>query len=175
MGAHVKADDRMVDQTELQVQRIFIVVFLLTAYFLDWWVLVALQAVILFITFLNPGYSPYIALYRNVLQRTGLIRPDRRLDNSEAHRFAAVIGALVSSCAAYLLSTGRPSLGWGLVWLMIVLVSVACAGWCAGCFVYYILNRLGLKGFFQYTAIGGAFPGYRPSKIDWLGSQQGKK
>jgi hypothetical protein len=175
MSARVKADDRVVDQAELQVHRIFIIALFLTAYFLDRWELVALQAVVLLITSLNPGYSPYIALYRNVLQPTGLIRPDRRLDNNEAHRFAAVIGALTSSCAVYFLMTGRTSLGWGLVWLIVVLAGVACTGWCAGCFVYYMLNRLGLKGFFKYAAIGGAFPGSRPSKIEWLGSQQGNK
>ncbi len=164
MNTGVDANVRSVDQAELQVQRFFVITLLLTAFVLDRWELVALQSVIFALTFLDPGFSPYIALYRHVLQPAGLIRPDRRQDNMEAHRFATMIGIFVSSMAAYLLASGYASLGWGLVWLIVVLAGIAFSGWCAGCFMYYMLNRLGLKGFFKYAPIGGAFPGSRPPK-----------
>jgi len=164
MNTGVKVNDRVVDQAEIQVQRFFTIALFLTAFVLDRWELVAAQSVIFGLTFLNPGFNPYIALYHHVLQPTGLLRPDLRPDNWAAHRFASMIGLLVSSSAAYLLAAGYASLGWGLVWLIIVLAGIAFSGWCAGCFAYYMLNRLGLKGFFKYAPIGGAFPGSRPPK-----------
>ncbi len=164
MNTGVKVNDRVVDQAEIQVQRFFTIALFLTAFVLDRWELVAAQSVIFGLTFLNLGLSPYIALYRHVLQPVGLIRPDRRLDNPEPHRFATMIGVLVSSTAAYLLAVGYASIGWGLVWLIVVLAGIAFAGWCTGCFMYYMLNRLGVKGFFKYAPIGGALPGSRPPK-----------
>jgi hypothetical protein len=164
MNAGVKVNDRTVDQAELKVHQFLGITLLLTAFLLDRWELVALQSVIFGLTFLNPRLSPYIALYHYVLQPAGLIRPDLRLDNMAAHRFANMIGLLVSSSAAYLLAAGYASMGWGLVWLIVVLAGIAFAGWCAGCFTYYMLNRLGVKGFFKNAPIGGAFPGSRPPK-----------
>ncbi|MEE8415065.1 MAG: DUF4395 domain-containing protein [Desulfobacterales bacterium] len=162
MKTGVKVDDRVVDQAEMRVQQFFTIALFLTAFVLDRWELVAAQSVIFGLTFLNLGLSPYIALYRHVLRPVGLIRPDRRLDNPEPHRFSTLIGVLVSSSATYLLATGYASVGWGLVWLIVVLASIAFSGWCAGCFMYYMINRLGLKGFFKNAPIGGAFPGSRP-------------
>ena len=164
MNTNVKVDDRMVDQAELRVQQFFVITLFLTAFVLDRWELVALQAVIFGLTFVNLGFSPFIALYRHVLQPSGLVRPDCRQDNTEPHRFATMIGLLVSSLATVLLVAGYASIGWGLVWLIIVLAGIAFAGWCAGCFAYYMINRLGLKGFFENAPIGGAFPGSRPPK-----------
>jgi hypothetical protein len=166
MNTGVKVNDQVVDQAEMRVHQFLIITLYLTAFVLDRWELVALQTVIFGLTFLNPGFSPFIALYRHALQPAGLIRPDRRLDNTEPHRFATMIGILVSSLATFLLATGSASIGWGLVWLIVVLAGVAFSGWCAGCFSYYMLNRLGLKGFFKKAPIGGAFPGSRPPKTN---------
>ncbi|MCK9420679.1 MAG: DUF4395 domain-containing protein [Nitrospirae bacterium] len=166
MNTGMNVISKVIDQTELRVHQFFIIIVFLTAYVLDQWELVALQSVIFCLTFLNPGFSPYIALYRHVLQPTGLFRPDLRPDNWAAHRFASMIGLLVSASAAYLLATGSASIGWGLVWLIIVLAGIAFSGWCAGCYTYYLLNRLGLKGFFSHAPIGGAFPGARPPKAN---------
>ena len=164
MNTGVTVNDRIVDQAEMQVQRFFVITLLLTAFVLNRWELVAAQSVIFALTFLNPGFSPYIALYRHVLLPIGFIHPDRRMDNMEAHRFATMIGIFVSASAAYLLAAGYASIGWGLMWLIAVLAGIAFAGWCAGCFMYYMLNRLGVKSFFKYAPIGGAFPGSRPPK-----------
>jgi len=166
MNICLKINDQMVDQTELRVQQFFTIIVLLTAIILGRWELVALQSLIFALTFLNSRFSPYIAFYHYVLRPIGLIRPDLRPDNMAAHRFATMIGLLVSSSAAYLLAAGYASIGWGLVWLIVVLAGIAFSGWCAGCFTYYMINRLGLKGFFNNAPIGGTFPGSRPPKLD---------
>lgn len=164
MNVCMNMNNHVVDQSKLRVQQFFSLIVFLTALVLDRWELVALQSVIYVLTLLNPKLSPYTALYRHVLQPIGLIKPDLRPDNREVHRFATLIGTLVTSAAACLLAGGYTSIGWGLVWLMVVLVGAAFFGWCAGCFTYYMINRLGLKGFFNKEPIGGVFPGARPPK-----------
>ncbi len=155
---------RTVDQNELRVNATLVITVLVTAFVLDRWELVAFQACALFLTTLHLSLGPYIALYRYILRPTRIVKPDLRVDNPEPHRFAAMFGTIVSSTATYFLATGRSVAGWGMVWLLISLAAAGLAGWCAGCFTYYMMNRLGLRGLFKYAPIKGTFPGVRPPK-----------
>lgn len=155
---------RKVDQSELRVHQGLVISVLVAAFIVNRWELVAFQAGVFILTVLNLSLGPYIALYRHVLRPAGIVKPDIRADNPEAHRFALMLGTVVVSSATYLLATGNSVAGWGLVWLLISLASVGFAGWCAGCFTYYMMNRLGLRGVFKYAAIKGTFPGVRPPK-----------
>ena len=136
-----------VDQNELRVNSILVVTVLVTAFVIDRWELVAFQAGALFLTTLHPSFGPYIALYRHVLRPTGIIKPDIRADNPEPHRFATLFGTIVASTATCLLASGR-----------------SVAGWCAGCYTYYMMNRFGLSGLFKHVPVTGTFPGMRPPK-----------
>jgi hypothetical protein len=155
---------RKVDQNELRVHQVITISVLIAAFILNRWELVAFQAVAFFLTALNLSLGPYVVLYRHVLRPAGIVKPDVRADNPEAHRFATMFGTVVVSSAAYCLKTGNSVAGWGLVWLLISLASVGFAGWCAGCFTYYMMNRLGLHGLFKYAPVKGTFPGVRPPK-----------
>ncbi len=154
----------LVDQNDLRVNATLVVMVLVTAFIINRWEIVAFQAVALFLTALHPSAGPYIAFYRHILRPAGLVKPDLRVDNLAPHRFAALFGALVASAGAYLVLTDRTAAGWGMVWLLIILASVGLAGWCAGCFTYYMMNRLGLRGVFKNAPIVGTFPGVRPPK-----------
>ncbi len=153
-----------VDQSDLRVNASLAVTVLVTAFVINRWELVAFQAAALFLTAVNPGLGPYIAFYRRILRPAGIIKPDIRVDNLGPHRFAALFGTAVASSAAWLLATGRSVAGWSLVWLLIFLAGANVAGWCAGCFSYYMMNRLGLRSLFKYAPIEGTFPGLRPPK-----------
>jgi hypothetical protein len=155
---------RTVDQNDLRVNATLVVTVLITAFVIDRWELVAFQAAALLLTTLHMSLGPYVALYRHILRPAGIVKPDIRIDNPEPHRFAAMFGTIVASTAAYLLATGRSVAGWGLVWLLIILAAAGLAGWCAGCFTYYMMNRLGLRGLFKHTPVTGTFPGARPPK-----------
>ncbi len=158
------SSERQVDQNDLRVNATLVVTVLVTAFVIDRWELVAFQAGALFLTTVNLGLGPYVALYRHMLRPLGFVKPDFRVDNPEPHRFAAMFGTIVSSTATYFLATGRSVAGWGLVWLLISLAGAGFAGWCAGCFTYYMMNRLGLRGVFKYGPVKGTFPGARPPK-----------
>lgn len=155
---------RIVDQNALRVNATLVVTVLIAAFVSNRWELVAFQAGALFLTALHMSLGPYVALYRHILRPAGIVKPDLRVDNPEPHRFAAMFGTIVASAATYLLSTGRSVAGWGLVWLLITLAAAGLAGWCAGCFTYYTMNRLGLRGLFKYAPVTGTFPGARPPK-----------
>jgi hypothetical protein len=163
-----KANEKaqMIDQSELRTNQLCVIAALLTSFVLDRWEVIAVQALFFALATLHPRLGPYGALYRNVLRPLGLARPDVRADNGEAHRFAGLVGMIVASSAAYLVASGHGLIGWGLVWLMVVLAAAAYAGWCAGCFSYYMLHRLGLTTYFRRPPINGVFPGARPPRPD---------
>ncbi len=107
----------------------------------------------------RPGFLP---VYRSVLLRAGWVRPDPLADHPEPHRFAQTLGGGVLVLASLALLLGATGLGWALVWLVIFLAALNLfAGFCAGCFVYYWLARIGAPGFSQ-TPPPNTFPGMRP-------------
>lgn len=163
---------RKVDQNALQTNRFFVMAILMTAFVLNRWELVALAAFTSLLTTITPRFGPFVLVYRLILRPAGLVRPDERVDNAEANQFATLIGFIVASAATYLLLNGQPMIAWGLVWMMIVLAGLSFLGWCAGCFMYYVLNRLGLKGYFRHAPIAGTFPGVRPPKNGTVDSRQ---
>jgi uncharacterized membrane protein len=58
------------------------------------------------------------------------------------------LGGFVTLAGTASLLLGLPVAGWVLVWIVIALASLNLfVGFCAGCFVYYQLNRLGAPGF----------------------------
>ena len=156
--------EQQVDQNEIRTHQILILFGLSVAFIADRWEWVAIQSAVFLITVFLPSFGPYVLVYKKILKPLGLIKPDIRIDVPQAHRFAMSIGLLVTGGASYLIYSGNAILGWSLVWLVIVLGVIALAGWCAGCFTYYMLNRLGLGGFFKYRSITGIFPGVRPGK-----------
>jgi len=156
--------EQIVDQNELRTHQVLVMAVLMTGFIIDRWELVAFQAGIFLLTWLTPAISPYVLVYKGVLKPLGILKPDLRVDVPQAHRFAMSIGFIVTGGASFLLYSGNTLLGWGLIWLVLILGAIAFAGWCAGCFSYYMLNRIGLGGFFKHASITGTFPGVRPDK-----------
>ena len=100
---------------------------------------------------------PQLALFqwisRSILKPAGLVKPDVIEDNPEPHRFAQGFGGTVLTAGVSVLLVGQSLLGWALIWLVIALAALNLfLGFCAGCFVYYQLNRLGAPGF-RYSPI----------------------
>lgn len=153
-----------VDQNELRTGQLLTVLIIFIALISNRWELIALQAIIFFLSVIHPVLNPYHALYRFVLRPSGLLQTDFRDDNSEASRFADFIGMIFSILATYLILMKYVVLGWSIVLLMMLLGGIASIGWCAGSFMYYMLNRLGIRGFFKRSPIGDIFPGLRPPK-----------
>lgn len=109
-------------------------------------VIVLITAIIMVLSALVPAISPYRLLYKWVVVPPGLLRPRIVEDDPAPHRFAQGVGAvfLIASCLLLFL-TKATAVGWALDLIVFVLAGInLTVGFCAGCFVYYHLGRLGL-------------------------------
>lgn len=138
------APGKVVDHAALRVNQSAIVLFAVVAFLLNAPWLVLLLCLAMALGTVVPALAPFKAFYFRVLLPAGLVRPDRRADDPAPHQFAQGMGAGVLALAVILFALSATTLAWILVGLVAVLAAVnVLAGFCAGCFVYYQLGRLG--------------------------------
>jgi hypothetical protein len=139
---------RQVDQSALQVNQTFIIGLLVTAFVLDSVWLVAFVGVVMLLGTAVPPLALFKRIYQHLLRPTGLVKPDVITDNPEPHRFAQGFGGVVVALALAALLAELSLLGWMLTAVVVILAALNLfLGFCAGCVVYYQLNRLGIPGF----------------------------
>lgn len=137
-----------VDHTAIKAGQLITMLLLLAAFILDSWPLAAFVAVVNIIGAALPALSLFKLVYRYLLVPSGLVKPHLIPDHPEPHRFAQGFSGLVTALSALLVWNGQFALGWVCSWLVIILANLnVFVGFCAGCFTYYQLNRLGLPGF----------------------------
>lgn len=147
---------RKVDHSAIRVTQVFTIGLLLLAFVLDAPWLAAAVAVINGIAALRPEFGFFRLVYVHLLRPAGLVKPNVLQDNPEPHRFAQGLGAGFVGAGVLLMLAGLAGVGWALVWLVIGLASLNLfAGFCAGCFMYYQFNRLGVPGFRHSPVSGG--------------------
>jgi hypothetical protein len=140
--------DRKVDHSALKVNQTFIIGLLILAFLLDAVWLAAFVGVVMLLGTAVPSLSLFKRIYQHVLKPAGIIKPHIIEDNPEPHRFAQGFGGVVVALAVVALLGGYTALGWALVWLVVALAALNLfLGFCAGCFVYYQLSKLGVPGF----------------------------
>lgn len=141
---------RKVDQSALKVNQAFIIGLLLSAFVLDSVWLVAFVGGVMLLGTAVPALSLFKRIYQHGLKSAGLVRPHVIVDNPEPHRFAQGFGGVVVALSVLALLAGQSILGWALTGLVVVLAALNLfLGFCAGCFLYYQLNRLGVPGFYH--------------------------
>ena len=123
------------------------------AFILQWPALVVAGAVILALSAAIPPLAPFRLLYRFLLVPLHILRPRVVEDDPAPHRFAQAVGATfltASSLALYLFQA--PVVGWTLDLIVFALSFINFSvGFCAGCFVYYQLGRIGLAPKVRYA------------------------
>lgn len=140
--------DRKVDQSTLKVNQAFIIALLILAFILNSVWLVVFVAAVMLVGTAVPSLSLFKRVYQHILRPAGLVKPNVITDNPEPHRFAQGFGGVVLVGAIVALFAGAMTLGWALVGLVVILAALNLfLGFCAGCFVYYQLNKLGVPGF----------------------------
>jgi hypothetical protein len=131
------------DRTALRVNQALIVVLLAAGFVLDQPWLVAFVCAVMAVGTAFPRAALFQRFYRDVLRPAGLLRPDVHVEDAAPHRFAQGLGALVLLAASVALFAGATTLGWGLAFVVIALAAINLIfGFCAGCFVYFQLQRL---------------------------------
>lgn len=140
--------NRKVDQTALKVNQAFIIGLLLLAFLLDTVWLVVFVAVVMLLGTAVPNLSLFKQIYQSILKPIGIAKPNIIEDNPEPHRFSQGLGGVFVTLSAIALFAGISTLGWALTWIVIFLAAFNLfLGFCAGCFIYYQLNKLGVPGF----------------------------
>ncbi|MCA9929626.1 MAG: DUF4395 domain-containing protein [Anaerolineales bacterium] len=139
---------RKVDQSALRTNQAFIIALLVMAFVTNSVWLVAFVGAVMLMGTAVPQLALFKRIYQHILHPIGLVKPDVIIDNPEPHRFAQGFGGVVVALAILAFVTGLPALGWALTWLVVALAALNLfLGFCAGCFIYYQLNRLGVPGF----------------------------
>ena len=152
---------RKVDHSSLKANQASIIVLLLVGFIVNtpWLVGIVAFLMILGTAIGRPGF---FFIYTGILRPLGIVKPRLLADNPEPHRFAQGFGGVVAAGSAAALFLGNPALGWSLTWLVVVLAAANLfLGFCAGCAVYYWLNRLRVPGFSRVPP-AGTFPGMQP-------------
>lgn len=173
LATPIREDDRLmivpsiagglqqVDHAALRTNQALIISLGILAFILDQvWLVVFLALVMAVGTALSkPGFG---FVYQRVLRPLKLVQADLLPDNPQPHRFAQGFGSAVLILASIALFLGASTIGWSLVWLVIVLAGLNLfAGFCVGCALYYWLNRLDVPGF-EKAPPQGTLPGTRP-------------
>lgn len=134
----------IIDNNALRFNQIAIVVLVLTGFLLDQPTLPAIVGAILLLGVVSPVLSVFRRIYQHVIVPAGLLSPQPVSDDGAAHRFAQLLGGLTLAAASIFLYSGSPVMGWSLAWVVIVLAATNLIfGFCAGCFVFYQIRRLG--------------------------------
>jgi hypothetical protein len=138
---------RKVDHSALRANQAFIIGFLLVAFLTNAWFLVAFVCAVMLVGTIFPSAGLFKLVYSRVFKPLGWVKPDVIEDNPEPHLFAQGLGGVFLLAATAALLAGAGVVGWALTWIVIALAALNLfLGFCAGCFVYYQLNRLGLPG-----------------------------
>lgn len=141
-------DTPKVDQTGLKTGQALTIILLIIAFIVQSPLLVALVALAQLLGALDAPFAPYRLFYQYVVKPSGLAKPNIHPDNPEPHRFAMLVGALFNGAATLLLLAGVWALAWVLVGIVVALANLNFwVNFCAGCWMYYQFNRLGVPGF----------------------------
>ena len=139
------------DQSVLKVTQAGIVTTLLLAFLLAaLWpaaaLLVPLLAIVMLAGSVEPRLAPFRQLYLRLLRPSNLVRPRVIADSMRPHAFAQQMGgSMLLLASIFLFPLNSLVIGWGLVWIVIVLAFVNFAfNFCLGCQIFYRLERFGL-------------------------------
>jgi len=141
---------RKVDHSALRTNQAFIIGLLLLAYVVNIPALVAFVAVVMVVGTIFPSLRLFVLVYKHLLKPAGVVKPDVINDNPEPHRFSMGLGGIFTSASGIALFSGAIGLGWVLSFVVVALAALNLfGGFCAGCFMYYQFNKLGVPGFSQ--------------------------
>ncbi len=118
-----------VDRTALKVNQAGIIGTLLLSFLVSavWrpavWLVPALAGVMLLGTFV-PQAAVFILFYARVLRPNGILKPRPVGESPRPHNFAQLLGGIFLALASITFLLAATTLGWGLVWIVILLAAV---------------------------------------------------
>jgi hypothetical protein len=137
---------KKVDTTAIKFNQACIIGFTVLGFVLNQPVLVLFIGLVLLIGTIWPNAGLFKQVYQHLLKPNGLLKANVIEDDPAPHQFAQGVGSLfLLASSAALLLFDNAGVGWTLAWIVIILAGVNLfLNFCAGCFVYYQLDRAGL-------------------------------
>ncbi len=136
-----------IDKTSLKFNQACIVLFTSLAFLLNTAWIAALVGIVLLLDTLIPGTGLFKLLYKNIIKPLKLLKPDIIEESSSPHRFAQGLGGSFLLLSFILVQyTGLIFIGWALSFIVIALAFINLTlDFCAGCFIYFQLQKLKLS------------------------------
>lgn len=137
---------KKVDTTAIKFNQALIVTITLLGFLLNQPHLVLFVGLVLAVGTILPRAALFKLIYLKLLKPNNILKANVIDDDPAPHQFAQGVGAIfLLGSSASLLVLNAPILGWALAWIVIVLAAINLFfSFCAGCFVYYQLDRVGL-------------------------------
>lgn len=137
-----------VDRNTLRTNQAFIVGLSVLAFLLGSevgrWIVLG-TALVMSLGTLNEQLALFKQVHRHVLKPLGVLPANVHVEDPMPHQFAQAMGSVFLFAAFAALIGGAETLGWVLTWLVAALAFVnLTVQFCAGCFVYFQLDRRGL-------------------------------
>jgi hypothetical protein len=135
------------DRTATRVNQALIIAFLVLGFILNQPLFVVFVAAVMAFGTAFPQAALFQRVYRDILRPAKLLQPDLHNEDAAPHRFAQGMGAGVLTLAIIAFIVGAATIGWALTFIVIILAGINLVfGFCAGCFVYFQLQRFGIMG-----------------------------
>jgi len=148
---NIPMDDQsslVVDQNRIKFAMMANLLLLAIGWILDSWIPIFASSLCQLIGATKFNIAPYTAIYKYILVPINLVKPNIIVDDPLPHRFASLIGGLLILFGATFLFIGIPIIGWLFVLMVFTLQSLNLwVNFCMMYAMYYLLNRLGVKGF----------------------------
>lgn len=142
----------LIDVNQLKFNQISIITFLLLGFILNLEILVYFTALIMIIGSIIPKFAVFKQIYKNIVLKNNLIKPNIIEDSQAPHNFAQLLGGIVLAIAGSLFLLNISAIGWIFVWVVILLAFINVAfNFCMGCFIYYQIHRLKVRGLNKQT------------------------
>ena len=136
------------DYSALKFNQISIITFTLLGFILNQPIFPAFVAVVLIAGSINKKIALFKLAYSHIIKPSGFLKPNLIEDSAAPHEFAQLLGGIVLSIGSIFLYNSLSLAGWIFTWVVIILAAANLFfGFCAGCFVYYQLGKLGVPGF----------------------------
>ena len=136
------------DHSALKFNQIAIITFTLLGFILNQPVLPFFVATVLIAGSINKKLALFKLAYAHIVKPLGFLKPDIVEDSPAPHEFAQLLGGIVMGAGTVFLYNGFILAGWIFAWIVILLAAANLfLGFCAGCFMYYQLGKLGVPGF----------------------------
>jgi hypothetical protein len=146
----MSASPNILDLNALKFNQLSIITLVVLGFVFNQPLLPAFVAVVLLAGSLHRSLALFKLLYKYVAVPLKVFKPNLSEESSAPHAFAQLLGGIFLAIASILLLSGLTVAGWILAWIVIFLaLANVVFGFCAGCFVYFQLGKLGVPGFLR--------------------------